>query len=266
MVSRHTRGILVTGGGTFLGDNIASALLAEGAKVSLLVRPGTEEKLGPLAQSTRWSTADIWHPASLRGQARFHSAVIHTVGSLKADPSQGLSHQWLNFISARNVADMCVRDGVEHMILISGSSAPWISRGYIRAKREAENYMQRLGLGTTVIRAPLVYVAGSGRPLFYRMLSVLGAVPPLSWLYLGRIAPMRIETLARGVALVAISEGDEKSILYARDLKRRIKQGSGSRTSGNIEDFLPGEDDEGNAFGNLAEDLPFGWSPEDAPH
>ena len=39
------RHILVTGGGTFVGDNIAAALLAEGAEVTLLVRPGAEDSV-----------------------------------------------------------------------------------------------------------------------------------------------------------------------------------------------------------------------------
>ena len=196
-MARFSRGILVTGGGTFLGDNIASALLAEGAKVSLLVRPDSEDKLGPLAQQTRWSTADVWSPASLRGKARNHAAVIHTVGSLSADPTQGLSHSRLNFVSARNVANMCVSDGVERMILISGTSAPWISRAYIHAKRDAERYMQRLGLRAAIVRAPLLYVPGRSRPFFYRAMSLFGVLPPLSWLFLNRIAPMPVDVLAR---------------------------------------------------------------------
>src|ERR1700741_2991746 len=135
------RRILVTGGGTFLGDNIAAALLAEGAEVTLLVRPGTEDKLGPLAQRVRWWTADVWNPASLRGRARGHASVIHTVGSLSADPVQGLNHHWLNFVSARNVANMCVSDGVPHIVLMSSARAPWVNGHYLRAKREAENYI-----------------------------------------------------------------------------------------------------------------------------
>lgn len=264
MMSRRSRGILVTGGGTFLGDNIAAALLAEGAKVSLLVRPGAEDRLGPLAQHTRWSTADVWSPASLRGKARFHAAVVHTVGSLHADPTQGLSFHRLNFVSARNVANMCVSDGVERMILISGVSAPWISRGYIRAKREAEDYIRRIGLRATIVRAPLLYAPGGRRPLFYRALSLLGALPPLSWFYPGRIAPMPVDRLARGVAQLALY-GDDRLIFYARDLGKRTRRVVPRPAAGMIENYIPQGEQAISPYDALDEDLPFGWSPGDEP-
>ena len=265
-MAKHSRGILVTGGGTFLGDNIASALLAEGARVSLLVRPGGEDKLGPLGQHTRWSLADVWDPASLRGKARLHSAVIHTVGSLRDDPSAGLSFHRLNFVSARNVANMCVSDGVRRLILISGVSAPWISRGYVQSKRDAEDYLSRLGLELNIIRAPLLYVPGHSRPLFYRLMTVLGALPPLSWFYLGRIAPMPIDTLARGVANVAIAAEDQRRIYYAGDLRRRIKRGAASTASASAAEFLPDGSGADSAFDSLDEDMPFGWTPRDEGH
>ncbi len=264
-MAKNSRGVLVTGGGTFLGDNIAAALLAEGASVSLLVRPGAEDNLGPLAQTTRWSTADVWSPASLRGKSRFHAVVIHTVGSLKADPSRGLTYDWLNTISARNVADMCVRDGVERMILLSSVYAPWLSGSYVRSKRQAEDYLRRLGLRATVIRAPLVYRPGSERPLFYRLVTLLGMAPPLSWLYFSRVAPMRIDKLARGVALCALSEHGHKDTLFAGDLRRLIKRtaievsGSGAASRRMRGLAAPDETE------NMEEDMPFGWSPDDAP-
>ncbi len=251
----------MTGGGTFLGDNIASALLAEGAKVSLLVRPDSEDKLGPLAQQTRWSTADVWSPASLRGKARNHAAVVHTVGSLSADPAQGLSHSRLNFVSARNVANMCVSDGVQRMILISGASAPWISRAYIQAKRDAERYMLRLGLRAAIVRAPLLYAPGSSRPLFYRALSLFGVLPPLSWLFLNRIAPMPVDVLARGVALLAISGDESRQVYYARNLRRLIRHGPAQPDTA-ADHFLPGAANSDSPYDNLDEDLPFGWTPE----
>lgn len=262
-MARHSRGILVTGGGSFLGDNIASALLAEGAKVSLLVRHGAEDKLGPLAQHTRWSTADVWSPASLRGKARLHTAVVHTVGSLRADPARGLSYQRLNFVSARNVANMCASDGVERMILISVASAPWLNRAYLRSKREAEDYLSRVGLRATIVRAPLIYAPGAGRPLFYRALSLLGALPPFSWSVLSRIAPISVDVLARGVARLAIAADEDKTVYYARDLRRRIRQDRAQRSAGAMESFLPQSPDSASPYETLDEDLPFGWSPGD---
>ena len=264
-MARRDRGILVTGGGTFLGDNIASALLAAGSKVSLLVRPGGEDKLGPLEQQTRWSSADVWSPASLRGKARYHSAVIHTVGSLNADPRRGLSFERLNFVSARNVANMCVGDGVARMILISGVSAPWVSRAYIGAKRAAEAHMVRVGLQAMIVRAPLLYVPGARRPLFYRALSALGAVPPLSWLYLSRVAPVPIDQLARGVASIALDEAETGRIFYARDLQRHLRRSGEPVIDPVTEHPAPSAAVGSGPFDSLDEDLPFGWSPQDEP-
>ena len=262
---RPSRGILVTGGGAFLGDNIAAALLAHGANVSLLARAGAEDKLGILAQQTRWSTADVWSPASLRGKARFHSAVIHTVGSLTADPAQGLSLHRLNFISARNVANMCVSDGVRRLILISSASAPWISREYIRAKREAEDYIRRLGLNVSVVRAPLLYAPGRRRPIFYRALSLLGGLPPISWTYLGRIAPMSVDVFARGIAQLAMSADDDKAIYYARDLRRRSRLVAPLPMTDGAGGDAPADAESASPYDILDEDMPFGWSPSDEP-
>ncbi len=222
--------ILVTGGGTFLGNYIAAALLAEGADVSLLVRPGAEDRLGPLAQRTRWHSADVWNPASLRGRSRGHQSVIHTVGSMNADPAQGLNHHWLNLISARNVANMCVSDGCGHMVLMSTVNAPWINNRYVRAKREAEAYIERVGLRPTIIRAPLAYVRGQRRHPFYWLMTSLGSVPPTSWLIFGRIAPLPIDILARGVARITLDPQATKRIYYRRELRRRVSRDEARRT------------------------------------
>lgn len=262
-MARQHRGILVTGGGTFLGDNIASALLAEGAEVTLLVRPGVEDRLGPLADRTRWYTADVWDAASLRGRARNHLAVIHTVGSMIADPAQGLSHHRLNFLSARNVANMCVSDGVTRMILMSGVSSPWVNRSYIKSKREAESYLKRIGLKSSIVRAPIVYMRGRPRPLFYQLMTLFGTIPPISWFWFGRVAPMPVELLARGVARIALESEPEKSVFYARDLRKRVKRSEIRQTSDTLDYYLPQANPQSNPYEMLDEDLPFGWSPTD---
>ena len=246
-----------------MGDHIAAALLAEGAEVSLLVRSGAEDQLGPLAHHTRWSTADVWNPGSLRGKARFHSAVIHTVGSLHADPAQGLSYERLNFVSARNVGNMCVSDGVGHMILLSAVSAPWTKRGYIQSKREAERYLGRLGLKYTIVRAPVLYTRGQSRHILYRACTLLASIPPLSWLPFGRIAPMPIDIFARAVARIAMSTDYRKLLCYPRDMRRlntrdEIRQSPDAALS-----FLPRRTRFSGAPAVASEDMPFAWIPDE---
>lgn len=258
MASRH---ILVTGGGTFLGDSIAAALLAEGAEVTLLVRPGAEDKLGPLAQRTRWWTADVWNPASLRGRARSHASVIHTVGSMTADPTRGLNHHWLNFVSARNVANMCVSDGCPHMVLMSSVRAPWVNRQYIRAKREAEVYLQRVGLRSTIIRAPMAYMRGQRRPLFFILMTMLGSIPPTSWFVFGRIAPIPVDMLARGVARITLDNKQDKAIYYARDLRARNTAQEARRSAPSVTNEEIIRNRPVKPFDLLGEDTPFGWTP-----
>ncbi|MFN8529194.1 MAG: NAD(P)H-binding protein [Anaerolineae bacterium] len=263
------RRVLVTGGGTFLGDSIAAALLAEGAEVTLLVRPGSEDRIGALGQRARWFTADVWHPASLKGRGRGHGLVIHTVGGMVANPREGQTYEWLNVVSARNVANMCVSSGVPHMMLISAARAPWVSTDYIRAKRDAELYMERVGLRSTVIRAPLVYRRGVRRPLFNRFISFMGGMPPLSWLGLNRVAPMPIDILARGVARIALDPRSTNStaIYYAPDLRRRNspqERRHGVNHASEVENqMLSGTPMA--AINLIPDDAPFGWTPSRLP-
>lgn len=266
MISKTPR-ILVTGGGTFLGDNITAALLSEGAEVTLLVRAGLEDRLGALAQRVRWWTADIWNPASLRGRARGHQAIIHTVGSMIADPAQGLTHHRLNFVSARNAATLCISDGVPQLVLMSSAAAPWVGREYLHSKREAEQYLQRVGVKATVIRAPLAYIRGQPRPPFYALMSALGHIPPTSWLGFRRIAPMPIDVLARGVARLTLEPDRARTIYYASDLWRRNQRDELHFGLGidDPDDTPPSGTRRIHPFELLDDETPFGWTPGQKP-
>lgn len=220
MVATKRNRVLITGGGTYLGLGLATALLAEGAELTLIIREDNEARLGALKDQVNWHTADVWDDASLKGRARGHRVVIHTVGSMTADPTRGLTYQRLNVISARNVANMCINDGVPHLVLFSTARAPWIRRPYVRAKRDAESYVRRVGLQTSIIRAPLTFIRGEPRAPFYRLITLLGAIPPLSWLGMRRIAPMPLDVMARAVARIALDTHQGYNIYYARQLYR----------------------------------------------
>jgi len=215
MVTGRQR-ILVTGGGTFIGNHIAAALLAEGADVQLLVRPGPDVHLGGLRDEVEWAEGDVWNPASLKGRARKARTVIHTVGGSVADPSTGLTFHYLNVLSLRNVADMCISDGAPHLLYVSAASAPWFPRGYTRSKREGEAYLKRVGLRSTVVRAPLVFQRGAPRPIVFRLVNLIAAITP----FFRRSAPLPVDVFARGIARLALEGSQERTIFFRSDLNR----------------------------------------------
>jgi uncharacterized protein YbjT (DUF2867 family) len=147
------------------------------------------------------------------------------------------------------------------MVLLSAARAPWMHRGYIAAKREAELYIERVGLRPTIIRAPLTYVRGAQRDLFWQAMSLLGGTPPISWLGFGRMAPMPIDVLARGVARIALEPRPGRSVYYAEHLRKRNSARELRRVTPLLTPY-PGAQSEKTGL-MLSEDAPFGWLPGD---
>ena len=215
MPPHHNR-ILIVGGTTLLGRSIATALIAEGASVKLLIQPHSESTLGVLEHETEWNVADVWNPASLRGQARHCSAVIHTIGGLKADLSRGLTHHYLNYISARNVATMCITDGAKGLIYMSAARMLWLGGAYLQSKQEAESYLKNLGIEVVVVRSPLLYQRHATRSI-----PLWAYTGGLGWLPLAnRYASMPLDVVGRAVARIALQTHGRKPTYWASDLWR----------------------------------------------
>lgn len=252
---RNSGHIFVAGGTGFLGYRVVRALLDAGADVTVMTRPDTEDRLGVLRSQVRLVTGDVWNPASLRGRARGHAAVIHLIGGVKPDPQRGLTFRHLNFVSARNITQMAINDGVPHFVFLSAAANPiGLSREYIESKREAERYLSKSGLAWTIIRTPPLFIPGTGRNPFYRLLSLWGFVPLLGRMFQG-YAPLSADTAARAIASLALT-GDavHNRTLSARQFRR---EGRGAERR-----LIPAarviEVDTGD--GSEAEP-PFGWLP-----
>jgi uncharacterized protein YbjT (DUF2867 family) len=248
--------VFVTGGTGFLGYRVVRALLEQGANVTVLVKPGSEDKLGVLRGRVEWVQGDPWNPASLRGRGRGHSVVVHLVGGVKPDPARGLTFRYLNYVSARNIAQMAVSDGISHMVLLSVSAAPLgISGGYTESKRDAEQYIRTTGLTWTIIRAPTLYAPGERRNPLYLLISLIGAIPLLNIL-LAPYVPMAVDTAARGIASLALSTDSlHDRLIRPRQLRRvgraqerRLMPPAGTRQSN-------------DSFDDAPDEPPFGWLP-----
>lgn len=261
MARRNWNRVFVTGGTSFLGLRVVSALIELGADVTVLVRPENEEKLGALRRNVRLASGNVWDRASLKGRSRGHGAVVHLVGSIHAQPERGLTFQQLNLVSARNAVSMAVSDGVPYFVLLSAVTKPLgVSSEYIFSKREAEDYLRGSGLTWAIVRAPLLFDTSQRRSAPFRVLSAIGGLPLLRVLT-GRRAPLSVDVAARGIAKLALRDELPRSErFYAGDLRRlgRVKRAKSepepkpwrSRSaSSSAQDTLP------------EDEIPFGWLP-----
>jgi uncharacterized protein YbjT (DUF2867 family) len=257
MQERGPKRVFVTGGTGFLGYRVVRALLDLGAEVTVLLRPDADEKLGTLRGRVQAVYGDVWNPGSLRGRARGHGVVVHLVGGTKPDPARGLTFRHLNFLSARNVAQMAVSDGVPHMILLSASAAPiGVPGAYLDSKREAEQYLRKTGLTWTIVRTPALYAPEQRRNPLYLLISLLSYVPVLGLLLMAHRA-MAVDTAARGIASLALSADSIHDRLVPPRQLRRLGRQQEKKAIPASQPALP--DDEEDSLG----EPPFGWLPPD---
>lgn len=247
--------VLVTGPTGFLGYRVMSALLAAGAQVTALVHPDRQDLLQPIADRVTLSVADVWNKASLKGRARNHSAIIHLVGSTRADPLQGLTHNQLNLVPARNIINMAVSDGVPFVVLLSTVLRPLeLSNEYVRNKRDAESYLQNSGVGWVIVRAGSLFPP-QGHPLL-GMAGFVGRLFPVN-MTVGRYLPLSADVAARGFAGIALHPVRyHRRVLYPINLRRIAAQYR----------FKPPIVRQPTASGHTSEldpldESPFGWLP-----
>jgi NADH dehydrogenase len=257
MPRRNWNKIFVTGGTSFIGLHVIAALVDAGAEVTVLVLPENEDKLGALRRHVRLVSGDVWNPASLKGRSRGQGAVVHLVGSVRAQPERGLTFHQLNLVSARNTISMAVSDGVPYFVLLSAiNNPPGVSSEYLRSKREAEEYLQGSGLRWAIIRAPVLFDRDQRGAGVVSGLSRIGSLPVVRVLT-GRTSPLPVDVAARGIAQVAMQQDlPRNQKIYAGDLRRvgKLKVKRERRP-------LFRRDPQERRFPHLDEEPPFGWMP-----
>jgi len=262
MARRNWNKVFVTGGTSFLGLRVIAALIDAGAEVSVLVLPENEEKLGTLRRHVRLIAGDVWNSASLKGRSRGYGAVVHLVGSIRAQPERGLTFQQLNLVSARNAIGMAISDGTPYFVLLSAASnPPGISGEYLRSKREAETYLKGSGLRWSIVRAPLLFDREQRGGSIYNLMSHVGALPLLR-VFTGSTAPLVVDVAARGIAQIALQpELPRSRNYYARELRRLGKlkrERADSQPQQRKGRSVPAQ--------LLDEEVPFGWTPTRPPN
>ena len=247
----------------FVGLSVVYALLAGNAHVTAMIPPGTSLPLRETSGRLRIVEADAWNRASLNGRSRGHDTVIDLLGAIQQHPARGLSYHYLNVDSLQNIARMVIGDGVPHLIYLSTSGAPWLPRGYVRSKRDAEHYLRRSGCVWTIVRAPLAFPRGQLHNPALILTSLLGSIPLLGRPF-ERWSPIPVDVMGRGLAQLALAGEQRGQIVYGhqiRHMARDLPIGPRASASPPRPAFDLAQPNPTPADPALEDDVPFGWLP-----
>jgi hypothetical protein len=175
------RSVLVTGGTGFIGRYLVEALVAAGARVTVLTRPhGKSSRISRRrSDQIEHRDGDLTEPGSLAGVCDGVNTVFHLAGYAHADDGSinlDESPHWRTTVEGTQaLLDHACAAGVKRLVFVSTVKA--MGEGgdacldetsptnpedhYGKAKREAERQVlaagQRCGVHTAVLRLPMVY-------------------------------------------------------------------------------------------------------------
>lgn len=110
--------VLVTGGTGFVGANLTRTLLADGHRVRVLVRPGSDRK-ALTGCAVEWVPGDLLDPDSLRRAVTGCRVVFHVAADYRLWAPDPAALYRANVDGTRNVLDACARADVERVVYTS---------------------------------------------------------------------------------------------------------------------------------------------------
>jgi uncharacterized protein YbjT (DUF2867 family) len=153
--------IALFGGTGFVGGYLVNALLAAGHEPSVLIRPGSENKLANRDKCCV-TTGDISSDDAIEATLEGCDAFIYNIGILKAFPSKGVTFEKLHFDGVRRVANSAQELNVRRALLMSANGAKSPGTPYQDTKFRAEEFVQQSGLEWTIFRPSVIFGDSNG--------------------------------------------------------------------------------------------------------
>ncbi len=170
--------VALIGGTGFVGRYLVDALRESGRDLSMLVRPGSEAKLG-LPDDCRMVRGDLSSRDAIARTLENSDAVIYNVGILRELPRRGVTFEAMQFDGAVQVVDAALECGVPRLLLMSANGVSANGTAYQRTKYRAEQYANNSGLAVTVFRPSVIFGDPRGAMEFATQLYRDMVRPPL---------------------------------------------------------------------------------------
>lgn len=188
--------VTVIGGSGFVGDHVAQALLAKGARVRIASRnPDKAWKLKPLAQlgQLQFARLDATRADRVTAVIAGSDAVVNLVGAFEGDLGKVIAG------SAGNIASAAAAEGCTAMVHVSAIGADAESTaGYARAKADSETAVRAAFPGATILRPSILFGEEDN---FIQMFAGLIAMMPVLPVFAPHapIQPLHVDDAAEAI-------------------------------------------------------------------
>jgi NADH dehydrogenase len=145
----------------FVGGHLVRALLAAGHEPSVLIRPGSENKLRE-SQRCQVTGGDISSSEAIAATLQGCDAVIYNIGLLREFPRKGITFEEAHFKGVQRVVEETRRLGVKRFVLMSANGVRNNGTPYQETKYRAEELLRNSDLDWTIFQPSVIFGDSSG--------------------------------------------------------------------------------------------------------
>lgn len=153
--------VAVFGGTGFVGSYLIDALLNARHNPCVLVRPGNEHKLKQ-AERCRITPGDIASESAIKSVLNDCDAVIYNIGILRENRRRRITFEELHYAAVERIGDAAKECGISRFLLMSANGVKQSGTSYQETKFRAEQYINSIGLETTIFRPSVIFGAPRG--------------------------------------------------------------------------------------------------------
>ena len=170
--------VALIGGTGFVGGYLVDELVESGCVPSVLLRPGSEDKLRH-ASECRITIGDVSSQSALAETCRDCDVVIYNVGILRENSRQGITFEALQFEGVKRTVEAARENNVRRFILMSANGVRKGGIPYKDTKYRAEEVVRHSGLEWTIFRPSVIFGDPRGRMEFATQLYQDMIAPPI---------------------------------------------------------------------------------------
>jgi NADH dehydrogenase len=208
--------VAVIGATGFVGRYIVDALIDAGHAVSLLARPGSEEKL-QRADAVHVTRGAVESATAIAATLDGCDAVIYCIGILRESRRKGVTFEALQYEGVVRTVEAAINAGVQRFLLMSANGVKSPGTPYQETKKRAEDVVMASGLNATVFRPSVIFGDPRGAMEIATQLYQQMVRPPIpaAGFYTGRrpsegqilMSPIHVEDVA--AAFVSALDNDD---------------------------------------------------------